>query len=374
MEKRYVNIKLKGDAFISPFLMTKFLEQNIGRIEEAKSGKDGILLKITSKDFEKIKNAKINNIEIEVTYNDRLNTSKGVIFHPQLKYIDDTTILEELAPQGVIQITRFLKNGAPSGVVQEKGTVEGKINTGLFMLTFNKPIKPFAINICYEKIEVKTYYPNPLRCNNCFDYGHKSSTCRKTKICGKCPKPSHGECDILECPSCGGSHPAWDRKCPTFIKEKEIIQYAINNAIPFKQARLRFQTNVRIQTYAETTKISQELDDLKEINKTLQDTVRQMQIVINQQQAYINQMQNQQPLLPQNTTPITETKLLNKPPSQPAQQHLNEFRKRMEVEDDSPFQMETDPEPPNPATPNQSKRHKPGKSNEPKVTNNRNPQ
>lgn len=373
MEKVFVYIKPKGGVFLSPFLLNKYLDHNVGRIDYAKNTPDGFLTKLTQKDIEKIKkNNKINDVELEISYNERLNTSKGVIYYPQFKYLDDKIILEELAQQGVISITRFLKKGVNNGASQEKGTVEGKVNTGLFMLTFNKPNKPFNLNICYEKIDIKTYYPNPMRCNSCHNFGHKTATCRSPKICGSCAKPEHGECKELYCKHCNGSHPAWDRKCPTYQHEVDIIKYAIDNNIPFKQARINKQTNTRISTFADAVKKDQDIQEIKEMNKKLQETINKMQETINKQQEFINQTFTQQSFTPMTPTitpmeptsaTITETSInntINRPMIQPAQDHLIKFQQRLEEEAltaqlATELEMEID-EPGHP--PNKAKRQK----------------
>lgn len=271
MEKLFVYIRSKNGEFISPFLLSKFIDINIGKIDSAKHTKEGLLVKLTKNQAESIKGAKIGSIELDVTQNEHLNTSKGVIFFPAFKFLSDEEILEDLKQQHVFKITRFLKRGDVNAL--EKGTKEGRINTGLFLLHFNIPTKPQCIIICHERVEVRTFYQNPLKCMNCHKFGHKGLNCRSNKICGNCSEAYHDICDNQpKCINCNNAHSSWSKTCPRFIHEQAIIKYATDNQVPFKDARQRQQTNVKSQSFAETLKRDEEMEVLKKQLSILQET------------------------------------------------------------------------------------------------------
>lgn len=68
MEKIFVYIRPKDGGFISPFLLAKFIEQNLGPIES--------LTKLNHEQINKLNGAEISGITIEVIANDKMNTSE----------------------------------------------------------------------------------------------------------------------------------------------------------------------------------------------------------------------------------------------------------------------------------------------------------
>lgn len=332
MEKFFVYIRPKNGEFISPFLLSKHLDTTIGRIQSANHTKDGLLVQITKKQADKVDGSKAGTVELQVTYNEFLNTSKGLIFFPEFKYITDEEILAELEEQNVSQITRFLKKG--DQMTNEKGTTEGKTNTGLFLLQFNKPLKPETIVICHERVKVRVYYPNPMRCIKCHKFGHKEKNCRaKMKICGHCAEVQQDKHDCSEkppkCVNCDGVHPSWNWTCPLYMQEQAIIKYATNNQESYKEARQRQQTNVRISSFAETLKRDnardEEIENLKKQMTILQET--------NQKLLKIIEGLNQSTLKSSTNTiihPTTTIKDKNTKPHQPAQDILIGIKKSFE--------------------------------------------
>lgn len=98
MEKFFVYIKPKDGGFISPFLLGKFIEQNLGPIDSAKNTREGLLTKLNDHQISKINGASIAGKVMEVIPNDKLNTSRGVMFYPAFKYITNDEIISALAP------------------------------------------------------------------------------------------------------------------------------------------------------------------------------------------------------------------------------------------------------------------------------------
>ncbi|XP_068205218.1 uncharacterized protein [Palaemon carinicauda] len=75
---------------------------------------------------------------------------------------------------------------------------------------------------------------DPLRCFNCERFRHHKENCRNSTMCGVCSRwhPTQ-ECidtykDGLEthpkCPKCGGSHHAWNRRCPEEFRRLRALQ------------------------------------------------------------------------------------------------------------------------------------------------------
>lgn len=299
MEKFYVYIKPKEDVFLSPFILCKFIENTIGPIESAKNTKDGLLTKLNETQISKINGSSVANTTLEVVRNDRMNTSRGVIFYPSFKFLTNEDIVNNLSSLGVSEVSRILKRGISQQ--NEKETTEGRANTGLFILTFKKPRIPPNIKVCFENIEVKPYYPNPFKCLNCHKYGHKKTVCKNARICGNCGENYHEVCpNAPKCINCSESHPAWDNQCTIWQHEKTIIRYAIDYDVSFKEARQRNKTNTHQRSYADTLQTNNEVQNLKDEIKNLQETINKLKKMI----------------------PKTATTTIK----QPAQNHLIELR------------------------------------------------
>ena len=51
------------------------------------------------------------------------------------------------------------------------------IDTNTYIMTFNIHKIPKEIEIGYQKINVESYIPNPLRCYKCRRFGHHQDQC-----------------------------------------------------------------------------------------------------------------------------------------------------------------------------------------------------
>ena len=128
--------------------------------------------------------------------------------------------------------------------------------TNTWVLTFARPTVPPNVVIEYEFVKVEQYLPNPLRCFKCQGYGHHKQSCKRNEICANCGKPAHlqseEECtDRPSCANCKGSHAAYSRECPHWLREKEIVKIKHTFNIPFPEARKRYdQVNTHFQLSA----------------------------------------------------------------------------------------------------------------------------
>lgn len=127
--------------------------------------------------------------------------------------MEEADIATELREQGVTHVRRItLKRD------------DKIIKTGTYILTFNLHDHPERILIGYLSVHVAKYIPNPLRCFNCQTFGHGSATCKNKSVCCTCGEDGH-ELICTRPPkscNCQGNHPASSKKCPVWIKEKEI--------------------------------------------------------------------------------------------------------------------------------------------------------
>lgn len=227
--------------FVSPFTIQKSIKLHAGGPKSVKRLRNGTLLieTVNMKQADKLCELKLlgSDIRVNVFEHPTLNHSKGTIFCPDLIYETDDVILNELKAQHVVEVIRI-----------KRKKNNDLIDTGVFILTFNLPVLPEKLYAGFIACDVNIYIPNPRRCFNCQEFGHGAKFCNKPEICPTCadfqhdPKPDN--CRLaVKCKNCGGNHTSWDRKCPVFIREKDIQRIQTVNKISNYQARQRYAEN-----------------------------------------------------------------------------------------------------------------------------------
>lgn len=237
---------------VSPSLIKKVIDNVCGgEVEMCKKLRNGTIM-VKTKNLQQAKKlislkSFVPTIQVKVSEHTFLNYTKGVIYSTDLIGVPENMILEDFKEQNVTEIKKILKNSA-----------NGLIETGLTILTFASPILPSQINHGYEKLNVRPYFPLPLRCKNCFRYGHTAKICRNKKTCINCSNDFHSENEQEICTSekscinCQENnkeninHSPTDKSCPIFLKEKEIQIILTKEKVPRKKAIQIF--NERNQT------------------------------------------------------------------------------------------------------------------------------
>lgn len=218
---------------LSVFLIAKCIENIVGKDYNAKKMPSGdLLVEVMRKNQSEnlLKQEKIANLTVTVTPHRTLNTVQGVISDKELLHETDDDLLEGLHDQGVVGVRRIImrRDGA-------------EIKTRHIILTFASSTLPETVKAAFLSCRVRAYIPNPRRCFKCQHYGHGTLACRGKLTCAKCGENDHSSDDckntIMKCPNCSGSHAAYSRSCPSFKKEKEIIQIKVTENISFPEAR-----------------------------------------------------------------------------------------------------------------------------------------
>ena len=216
----------------SMILIYKSIEGLVGKPKSLKKLKSGLILVETnsSKQADTLLSqiVELSGIPVKFSLHRSLNSSKGVIKSPNLKYADEKEILEELAPQGAIEVNKiFIKKD------------DKKIPTGTHIIKFNSTKLPTSVSIISMKIHVEPFIPNPTRCFNCQRFGHFKSNCTRPSVCAKCGEKHEGEsCQSpAKCVNCFGQHPSFSKQCPKFIQEKQVQKVKIAQNITFPEAR-----------------------------------------------------------------------------------------------------------------------------------------
>ncbi|XP_067633208.1 uncharacterized protein [Eurosta solidaginis] len=154
---------------------------------------------------------------VEILLHNSLNSVKGTIYAPFICQLADEEIIEGLKDQGVIAVHKFTKlnNGK-------------REPTGAILLTIEKYTLPSRIEVAWRTLDIRPYYPNPMRCKTCQLLGHTTKRCNSTPSCVICNLPpnhsSPSECTRVKCANCGGEHPASSNDCPKFVQSKEILK------------------------------------------------------------------------------------------------------------------------------------------------------
>jgi hypothetical protein len=177
-----------------------------------------------------------SSTRVKITEHEKLNQKKGVIKCLDLMYLEDNYILQELASQNVIDIKRIKKRNNINGKEEETGT---------YFLTFGTVNIPEHIFIGYERVKVREFIPDPLRCFKCLKFDHTQNQCKENKICGNCGEEEHTDPEKKErchkkpkCTNCGETdHGSLSRKCKVFENRKELMTIKTQNKISLFEAR-----------------------------------------------------------------------------------------------------------------------------------------
>lgn len=243
--------KTKNDSLenVSPFLIKKVIDHTCnGVVDECKKMRNGAILIKTKDHKQATKLLKLSTlspeITVKITEHPTLNTCKGVIYCNDLRSISEEEILNELRSQNVAAIKKITK---------KKGN--DRIETGLIILTFALHDLPEYIAIGYQRTKVRTYIPLPMRCHKCLRFGHTLKVCQAAdKICTTCGNKQHCEIEEMDkctnglhCVNCSvndlnHNHSTFDRKCPIFLKEQEIIAIKTTLKIDNKAAHAVYKS------------------------------------------------------------------------------------------------------------------------------------
>ncbi|GFY67816.1 hypothetical protein TNIN_90131 [Trichonephila inaurata madagascariensis] len=218
----------------SPFLISKAVQGSVGSVKSIKKLPSGDLLIETATQAQLInllQCTNLSNISIIATPRKTLNSSKGVIYCPDLIPLSDFEI-EELASQGVEAVKRItsIKDGVT-------------VTSPLFILSFSKHTLSENILIGYLNIKIRPYIPKPLRYFRYQSYGHGTASCRGVATCNKCSSTEHASeactTEQRKCASCKGEHAAYSKICTKWQQEKEIQRIKVLEKLTYSEAKKR---------------------------------------------------------------------------------------------------------------------------------------
>lgn len=221
---------------LSPFFVQKALTTQIGANHETKRLRDGTLLVKCKND--KQANALLgfnsnlfgNEYKVKVIEHISLNTVQGLVYCWDAKRLTEEEILEGLADEKVVAV-RKMKRKEVGGAL---------VDTALIVLTFKRSILPKSIMFGFIPVLVKPYIPNPMKCLNCFRFGHTRKHCKQERLCAQCSDLYHegSTCKTgSRCVNCKDHHNNWNKECPQFKREVAIQTIKIQEKISYFEAR-----------------------------------------------------------------------------------------------------------------------------------------
>lgn len=294
----------------NPFIIGKSIETTAGVIEGGKienQGKSYALYVRSPSQVAKL--TKLTNLldeaktPVTVRPHPRLNVCRCAISSSEAVEMSETEVLDGLKEQGVIAVRRITR------------TVNGeRKNTPALVLTFGKTTYPERVKIGVTMTKTRVYYPNPLLCYTCFQYGHPKTNCSKPKLCFNCAQPEHGEdCNALpKCLQCGGEHRTSSRQCPIYKRETDVVHTKIDLNIPYPEARKRVEegsgtfADVAAQPRLDRAKLAELEKTIREKDKNIADLIK----ACNLKSAQIDRLEQELNKIKDQLTPDKK----NKPP------------------------------------------------------------
>lgn len=243
----------------NPFVVGRSLEHAAGgKLDEAYTENRGTkyVLKVRSE-------AKAKGL-LKLT--ELMDGTKVVVeLHPTMNFVKclvsssdainmSTELLEkELQSQGVTKVHR---------ITRQDGQV--RVNTPTLILTISGTVIPPRIYFGAICEPTRVYYPSPMVCYKCFDYGHTKVRCQGQERCRNCAQnhPINVEVGCAEppkCLHCGGAHPSTSKKCKVYQKEEEIVKIKVNTGVSFMEAKKEYDRIHGEKSYAGVSGAQQRL-------------------------------------------------------------------------------------------------------------------
>lgn len=273
-ELRFLKMEaVSGSLPQDPFLLRLSVEKFIsGPIDGAYKENKGIayVLKVRSKaqaDSLRRMTKLADGTSIRINEHDTLNQRKCVVSNYDTIGLTEEYLQSQLSAQGVKEVRR----------IKRKNAIGELENTPTVILTICGTVIPPHIDFGWNRCKTRNFYPAPMLCFRCWEYGHTGKRCREPhRICGKCSKV-HPEDrivttapDLTEEPtvSAGSSNPqsaiernrtpcleaafckicqsddhsVSSRKCPAYVRECEIQHIRVDMGISYPQARREYES------------------------------------------------------------------------------------------------------------------------------------
>lgn len=283
----YLVIQCKSEdenlAKASPILVEKTVKATCGEVQSIKKTSDGKILVLTKSEKQAkvmMKLEKMGNYEVSVVEHRSLNTCRVVISDRELLYEEDSEIEKVLKPQGVTKVERIMR----------KRDAELQ-KTSSFIVHVKASVPPSNFKIGYLSVVARPYYPRPLRCFNCLQFGHLGRECKREKTCRKCSQVYHSEsCEEEEkCINCKGKHNALSNECEKYQEQVKITKLKVDKRISYWEAKKLIEAEQK-KSYAEQVKQAtaevyekaalQRENEFKEMIKAYENKIKSLEMEV----------------------------------------------------------------------------------------------
>lgn len=165
-----------------------------------------------------------------------LKQTLGIIKDVPWKY-EDRELLEELESEiPILKAERMQKMDEARNLKKTRNV----------RMTFRGKNLPNTVAMYGYRFKVDLYLFPVKQCQNCWGYGHKTTTCRRPKKCMTCggrhEEHDQQQCQT-ECINCRGNHPANSTECPEKKKQRKIAEKMQQEKLSYQEAKNGFLQN-----------------------------------------------------------------------------------------------------------------------------------
>ncbi|XP_055613943.1 uncharacterized protein LOC129760328 [Uranotaenia lowii] len=281
----------------NPFIISLSIEKAAGKIEGGNptDGGENYLLKVRNPSqvnlITKIDRL-IDGTPITIELHPTLNTCQCVVSCGDVDGLSDQDLQKYLHDQGVVKVYRFVRKSA------------GKTTpTNSMVLTVNGSVPPPFIYFGFLRVATRPYYPRPLMCYKCGQYGHSKNRCKNDPICIDCGT----NCEQDECPNppqcinCGGNHSAINRLCPIYKQEQAIVRLKVDLGLSQSEATKEYRKQMKQHHEAKQLTQSSTIEN--------DNRIRELEILVSQLQSELAKHRasdNESTLIGDTTTQASE--------------------------------------------------------------------
>lgn len=231
---------------LNRWLLEKYISNITKAVSKASFNREGDLILRVKGEEEANKLINTRNLgewPVEIQRHATLNTSKGVVFSTDMCWQNEADIVSALQERCNVKEVYIPKRRKTNANISDKQD-EQLIPTGIVIITFGQVEPPTVIPYGFEKLNVRPYIPNPMKCILCQELGHTKNRCVKGYIlcreCGHENITGH-TCQEKRCVNCHTTgHAANDRNCPTYLAAKEIEKIMVLDKKTRFQAKQHF--------------------------------------------------------------------------------------------------------------------------------------
>ena len=208
-------------------------------------------IKVNESEIEQLlATTQIKDTEVLIEKHKTLNLIRGELNNRITIKMPEKEIIDELAEYWVTDVRKEEKpqRDKDNKFVKNDNNEIIYVPTGKVILTLEREALPPKVKLLWESCDITQHEPDPVQCKKCYDYNHTKKWCSTAvAICGWCSSKKHCEtgqrCQqtpvCRHCKDAGrdSDHPAFSRKCPRYILEKDIAYRKETQKIPYWKAK-----------------------------------------------------------------------------------------------------------------------------------------